>query len=409
MNALFQRLAAALIAASLWVGGAADAAPSSFVPVGNERSYAAYKPTGGTIHRLTNGDHVDATFYATYNTWHSSGRYIFFESDRPAPPEQGGGANDLQVMAVDRINGELYWLTSIPAHPGRRNNAMEFHANYNATFDQIFLVDRAGFQIHRFDVPSGSKSVVYEAPEGFVIKQAPRFSAQSNRVAFTLREDTADGPGLNGYTYHLMVGDTGRVGTFTGVRSVKAWVGTTGPDVTLNHVEWNPKINNLISFKADAIYTIRSDGADLKRAYPFLGGELGWRDHHSWSPDGRKINYVENGGLGRWHRVHERYWFYRSGLEPPAWHQDMSPDGGKIVYDTRSVRRRDRMTPDGFGLRTGNIAWFDVASGRSRTIAWVKWGDHPRHPHPQFAPSGDWVAFTDAKRNGSRIAMVEAK
>ena len=408
-----------LAASLLLLPGLASAAPAAsggsvppgFVPAGNELEVVEDPRTGREVRFLTSGEHTDATFYATQNTWSTDGRYVFFESDRPGPESGSGGhERDWQLMAADVGSGELYHIAPIPFLPGRGTGALEFHANLHPDLEVLYIVDLSGTRIYTHRLETGVTELVRTLPEGTIAKMPPSFSADGGQVALAVAWPRPGGADEthNGWEYAVQVLDIldgdGRLGE---PRTVATQVGlkktADSPGATISHQQFNPTDNTLLAYKvAEDLYTVRSDGSELEHRYGYTGP--GWRGHQSWSADGTRMNFIDNGDIGFYLLADRSTGFYQRDMEPEAWHQDGN-EGPLMVYDHRDADS----DWDQHDNRTGSIAVLHKQSGRTATLCETVFSKkHPRHPHPQFSPNGREVAFNRSHEERCRVAVVAA-
>ena len=397
--------AAALLLASSPLAHAAP--PPGFTPAGNELEVVSDPQTGREVRFLTSGEHTDATFYATQTTWTNDGRYVFFESDRPHPQGEGD-AKDWQLMAADADSGDLFHVAPIPFRPGHGTQALEYRVNLHAGRGLLYIVDRSGTRVYTHRLADGTTQLVHTMPEGTIIKMSPSFSCDGEKLAVVIAWPGPHGNDEkhNGWEYGVEVrdilDDTGRlsrpelVATQMGLKPD----GDT-PGKTISHAEFNPTDPTLLAYKvAEDLWTVRADGSELQHRYGYDG--RAWRGHQSWSADGLRMNFVDNGDLAAYSLADSSTSFYAKGLDPEAWHQD-SNDSPLFVYD-----HRDAGTVwDEHDNRPGSIVMLDTRDGDTTTLCATVFSKlHPRHPHPQFSPGGDRIAFTHSHEDRSRVAVT---
>ncbi|MGZ0707713.1 TolB family protein [Coraliomargarita sp. W4R53] len=382
-----------------------SAPPDGFVLTGNESLVVMSVNEQHEVLHLTDGSNLDTIFYATHQTFSADGRYVFFESDRPL---EGGHADDWQMMAGDVETGDLYRIATIPSREGYGNDRMKYHANYSAVLNRIFFCDLSATRLYVHDIKGGKTQLIYTTPSGWYFKSPPSVNNDGTWLAASIAQlnmqQSSDTH--NGWLYTIQawpldewsadLGEPEILVEREGLRRTEAQ-----NQVTISHVAFSPVEPDQFIFKADGVWMASVRSKEEILLYPSV--ENGWRDHQSWSSDGRSINYVHNGEIGSFSLESNRHQFYVDPLVPDAWHQDENVDGSAIVYDHRS--RNSNW--DSFDNSLGLIAILDLESGQTEVLAETAFNkSHPRHPHPQFSPEGDLVAFNTSVEDRCRVSIV---
>ncbi|TMM07490.1 MAG: hypothetical protein E6G02_01640 [Actinobacteria bacterium] len=145
---------------------------------------------------------------------------------------------------------------------------------------------------------------------------------------------------------------------------------------------WSPDGTTIAFDRGDDIYTISSDGGQLRRFT---------RDHHSeepaWSPDGRSIAFTRNGSIyvmdSNGENVRRLTATAFQGDLSPAW----SPDGRTIAF-----------------AREGKMAVVGADDGAVKLLG------GPEGESPSWLPDGRWIVYAAFRRSfdDKQLALVSA-
>jgi len=233
--------------------------------------------------------------------WSPDGSRIAFTASRE-------GNCDIYVMNAD--GSDLTNLTGIRSD--------ESHPSWSPDGSQIVFV--SGGQLHVIDVASRER---HELTESEIIHGFPDWSPDGERIVFSGGEE-APGPGVvhDLYSVSPSGGDE--------VRLTEASTQLTAP-------QWSPDGTQIMYFDHSTepltIWTANSDGSGAKRVT--AGG------HASWSPDGSRVVFDREVGLGDVDLIvidlstrQERLFVDGSDYDTfPAW----SPDGTRVVFASGTV------------------------------------------------------------------------
>ena len=185
----------------------------------------------------------------------------------------------------------------------------------------------------------------------------------------------------------------------------------------LNHVQFSPTDPGLMMFchegpwhKVDRIWTIRTDGSDLKKIHTRTM-EMEIAGHEFFSPDGKFIYYdlQTPKSVQFWLAGHEIKTgkMIKYGLEKREWsvHYNVSPDGKTFSGDgggPNSVARGD------------NGQWiylFKPENGKFKSEKLVNLAKHDYglEPNATFTPDGKWIVFRSNMFGATHVYAVEIK
>jgi oligogalacturonide lyase len=221
------------------------------------------------------------------------------------------------------------------------------------------------------------------------------------------------------FFYHIQTGETKKVNRCTD------WLG---------HLQFSPTDPNLLMFchegpwhKVDRIWTICSDGTDLKLIHPrTMTMEIA--GHEFWSADGKTIWYDLQTPRGEdfWVAGYDvssgmRTWYH---LQRDEWsvHFNVSPDGklfcgdggdekmvahadnGKWIYLFRPELLEDRSEGN---IDTSKL----IKSGvfRSERLVNMVKHDYALEPNAMFSPDLKWLIFRSNLSGANQVYAVELK
>ena len=202
----------------------------------------------------------------------------------------------------------------------------------------------------------------------------------------------------------------------------------------LNHLVFSPTDPNLLMFchegpwhKVDRIWTIRTDGTDLKLIHQrTMAMEIA--GHEFWGADGQTIWYdlqtprgedfwvagynVTTGQRTRYHLQHDEW----------SVHFNVSPDGklfcgdggdagmvahaedGKWIYLFHPA-----LVPDTAGTNIEATGLIRPGVFKAERLVNMAKHDYALEPNAIFSPDGNWVVFRSNMRGSSQVYAVEVK
>jgi dipeptidyl aminopeptidase/acylaminoacyl peptidase len=209
----------------------------------------------------------------------------------------------------------------------------------------------------------------------------------NGEYVFTVRSDGSGGHAIGAGDYPAYSHD-GRIAfTLNGVWTANAGgsarrhiVPRFADYLTYASPTWSPDDDHIAYIRIDnghetsELWVVRADGADLHGL-----SIVHFADMPAWSPDGKWIAYVGDGGLsevlsdGSGKRL-----LLRRAVVSPAW----SPDGARIAFEEQS------------GPET-SIAVLDIGSGKVRLVERHRGSAGPL----AWSPDGRRIAFTVQRSN----------
>lgn len=206
-----------------------------------------------------------------------------------------------------------------------------------------------------------------DPPDVRRVDRFPAWSPDGTRIAYLHdagpTEDTTDMTGL--YVLDVDADST--------------WLVTEG---LVTSPDWRPD-GERIAFATGDIFTIRYNGADLRRETGFGSS---FRPH--WSPKGLTISFGRSGTteeVGVWFVHLEDSTFTRFGWVA---YSDWSPDGDRIVYNYED----QLWTAD--TSRTDSTQLTD--------------NDYVDNRNPAWSPDGEWITWAPITDDGSEIWVMRA-
>lgn len=419
------------------------AIPDVFTKVGNEREITLDRETNNSVIFLSSPEYTSTIFYPTCRTWTRDGRFVLFESERPAPGQAAprsvrvnfGAAGtrrytERQLMAVHVATGDQFHLATLGVEEadnygaGHLNVSSQFHADYAPLAERIVYYDMTGHHLYTLDLRTGRTREIWHMKDG-TIGDPPSISEDGTRIVFYaghpgppendwFRGDTFT---IYGLDLDPVTGDPkGRPYIITSYTSRKGPRYLKDPRdwMIINHCQINPRFPDVIgyahqygghpsdgSYHHARIWVTNIDGSNEGPLVLTPAGR--YHTHEVWGPTGEWMYYVDTREVARVHRTTRRVQAITSqGGATFANHITVSPDERTIVADTLSSEPFDaddnRMQP---------LLRIDIATGRTEVLTRQLVGRvHPRHAHPNFSPDGKNVAFTVAAGKTSRIAVL---
>ena len=202
------------------------------------------------------------------------------------------------------------------------------------------------------------------------------------------------------YTIHT---ETGKIRTF---HPSTDW---------LNHVQFSPTDPTLLMFchegpwhKVDRIWTIRTDGSDLKKIHT-RAMDMEIAGHEFFGPEGKIIWYDLQTPRGRefWLAGHQLDTGHtiRYRLEREHWsvHYNVSPDGKLFAGDGGGPRSV---------AAPGNGQWIYLFTPRDGALDATRLVDLSGHdyrlePNVTFTPDGQWIVFRSNMHGATHVYAVE--
>lgn len=371
--------------------------------------------TGHRIVRLSD-DAGSQSFYFHQNGYTSAGDKLVFSTPRGLSTynfktktielivegRAGGVIVGPKTRKVFYFRGDTVYETDIDTKATReiiRNDKLRTGSGFALNADETLLggsvITGEVPQEFRPGPPQPAATPLPNAPAG----QTPARDSYPGKGEMMERRLAAKVP-MSLYTVNIKTGD---VKTF---HAATDW---------LNHVQFSPTDPTLMMFchegpwhKVDRIWTIRTDGSDLKKIHTRTM-EMEIAGHEFFSPDGRYILYdlqtpkyevfwlavyeIKTGKLTK-HSLLKREW---------SVHYNISPDGKFFSGDgggPNSVARGD------------NGQWiylFKSENGKLKSNRLVNLAkhDYSLEPNGTFTPDGKWIVFRSNMLGPTHVYAVE--
>lgn len=379
-----------------------------WVKIGNESSGQVDSATGRSVRYLTSGEYVDSLFYPHALTWMQTNRYVLIESSRPRPEGQGETEpGERQILAADIRSGDLFWICTIPVGGdlSKVPSSRQFHADYNEATSTLVFANMAGTRLYQYDMKTGKRRCVYTVSEGAILGDPPTVSEDGQRMGVWGSEPgphPSDGT-YNGRLYAVDMINLSESGEPVVSRMAevvgKQKLDYRTPD-NISHIVISPADRDLCMYKRQGIFLVDADGGNAVKVLD--DPQKGWRGHQVWSRDGHYIYLVDSGNIARIDAQTRQYEVLTAGQRLDAWHVSTAKGGRFVAFDRRHKGE------DAFGTLPASIWLYDVQTKHAVELARTRFHvKHPRHPHPQLSPCGNWVGFTAAHENGSRIGVIQ--
>lgn len=418
------------LTASISLAAVNDGLADCFPKIGNEREVIRDEKTGRPITFLTGPEHMDTVYYPTARSWTRNGRYVLLESDRPRP-DGTIHPGERQLLAAEVETGDLYWLASLEVEDtelygdAHQRMSSQYHADYAPGAHSIVYYDMTGHRAFYLDLGNGKKTQILHMKDG-TIGDPPSISTDGARVIFyAAHPGPRAGDHFIGSTFAIYSLDIDlQTGQPAGSpQLLTAYPGRKGRDykkdardlIIVNHCQINPTDKDRVGYAHQVSRSV-SDGTiqeariwEISVSDPYgkpvlITPARRWHTHEVWGPKGTFFYFIDTGQVARVDTHTGKMETLAKGLEPRAWHLTVSPDAKTVVTDTFAGYGGPR---DGLDLH--GILKVDVESGKHELLA-VQPGhrSHPRHPHPNFSPRGDKVAFVvAAHKENARLAVVD--
>lgn len=398
------------------------APPGQFV--GNEMEIKVDPKTGKEIRYLTKGNYQNGIFYPHARGWSADSRYLWFSSSRPRP-DGTGHDGQMQLMAANTQNGNLYWLATLDGKGPFPTREIFNHGDYSPGTGVIVFFDMFEHDLYAYRVSDGKLSHLYHLESGR-FGPPPSLTNDGRRLVFWA---SFKGPGPNeffgGATAGVFVADLDQDGinlvapprmvTSYSTQIIPNVKATKGPPTeSLSHGQINPLAPNLIAFchgsyappdgteATTRMWMVRADGTNQRPITPTPVGR--YQTHELWAPDGKGMYYVDTGELRKVSVPGGQVEVIAKDLKPVALHLTVSADESRIAYDAWLPDQQ----PDANGDTLGEVWWYDVNAHRAERLARVPWADrYHSHAHPKISPDGSQIAFTVADGLNSRVAVVK--
>lgn len=371
--------------------------------------------TGHRIVRLSN-EPGSSSFYFHQNGYTASGDKLVFST------RSGLSVYNFKTQQIEQIVEGRTGLVVV-GRKTRKVFYMKGESVYETNIDtketrEIVkngkLRSGSGFGLNADETMLGGSMITGDVPEEFR-PQAPQTPPQPNAPLPTAGRDNYPGKGdmmerrlaakipMSLYTVNIK---TGEVKTF---HPATDW---------LNHVQFSPTDPTLMMFchegpwhKVDRIWTIRTDGSDLKKIHTRTM-DMEIAGHEFFSEDGKYIYYDL--------QTPKSVQFWLAGYEiktgkivkysvtKPEWsvHYNVSPDGKIFSGDgggPNSVARGDN----------GQWIYLFRPDGKGKFIAEklvnLAKHDYSLEPNGTFTPDGKWIVFRSNMYGPSQIYAVEVK
>ena len=375
------------------------------------------KDTGHRVIRLSDAP-GSSTFYFHQNAYTANGDKLIF-STREGLSTYNFKTKKIEQIVEGRTGSVIVGKKTRKVFYIKGDTVYETDVDTKATREIVKnarLRTGSGFAVNADETLLGGSLRTDEIPQDSGSSRSPQNSPQTSATPVGQGRDEYAGKGemmerrlaakipMSLYTVNIK---TGEIKTF---HPATDW---------LNHVQFSPTDPMLMMFchegpwhKVDRIWTIRTDGSDLKKIHTRTM-DMEIAGHEFFSPDGKYIYYdlQTPKSVQFWLAGYEiatgRYFKY--GLKKSEWsvHYNNSPLSNKIF------------SGDGGGpnsvAKGDNGQWmylFTVGPDgnfKSEKLASLVKHDYSLEPNGTFTPDGKWLVFRSNMLGPTHIYAVEIK
>lgn len=359
--------------------------------------------TGHRVVRLS--DEPDsASFYFHQNGYTASGDKLVF-STKSGLSTYNFKTKKIEQIVEGRAGSVIVGPKTRKVFYSKGDTVYETHVDTKATREIVKnakLRTGSGFGVNADETLLGGSMIVGDPPAPTTTAGAPSRGDSYPGKGEMMEARLAAKIPMTLYTINIK---TGEVRTF---HPATDW---------LNHFQFSPTDPGLIMFchegpwhKVDRIWTIRTDGSDLKKVHTRTM-EMEIAGHEFFSHDGKYIYYdlqtpkSQVFWLARYEI--ETGKMIKYGLEKREWsvHFNVSPDGKVFSGDgggPNSVARGD------------NGQWiylFKPENGKfaSEKLVNLAKHDYTLEPNATFTPDGKWIVFRSNMLGPTQVYAVEVK
>ena len=353
---------------------------------------------------VTSGPYVHCHAYPTCRTWSLDGRRIFFETD-----ECGG-----QIRSVDIYTGDVQVLAS---------GCSGFHGfDYSPEADCIVYIDDEGHGIRLVNLNSMQSGLILEEPEG-TICGPPSISYDGTRIAWWVMFPSIENRFFDNYITAIMVIDVDPVDCKPASepwiveayprRKGKTWSNNRRDGVHVNHPQINPANKHHICYSHEMHGTTPDGSIAMHRLWQVMTDGSNNRTlvrqkaglhftHEVIAPDGKSLIFPYMHGVGQvdFDTFESRSLYYNPDCCPG--HLTVSPDLKWIAGDTWGPQTDENGNP------IQSIMMFEVESRKCAHLVWMpRSKGHPGHPHPNFSPDGNKIAYAHIVDGYIQVAYID--